>query len=585
MVDVMKIVLTAINAKYIHSNLAVYCLRSMLPLDSEILIEEYTINQTTEFILASLYRHKPDVILFSCYIWNISIVEQLTEDLSKLLPKTDLWLGGPEVSYNAKERMEHFIVLTGILMYEGEETFLELMEYYQGKRKKLSDITGIVYRENDVIFSTKERRQMALEHLPFPYKPYRGRMECFENKILYYESSRGCPYGCSYCLSSINKKLRLRNLTQVKEELGWFLEQRVLQVKFVDRTFNVNKKHALAIWNYIKLHDNGITNFHFEIAADLLDEEMLQLLCSLRPGQIQLEIGIQSANEKTLASVNRQTDLEKVTQIVAALVKQGNIHLHLDLIAGLPYEDEISFESSFNYAYTLRPHQLQLGFLKILKGTQMEKKIDDYGILFSSRPPFEVRTTKWLSYDAILRLKAVEEVLEWYYNSGQFKNTLCYLESFFLSPFAMYRELAQYYEWEGLLKVSQSRLSRYEILLKFSEQKLNRTEYHQAVKELLTIDYYLRENAKKRPEFAASQEPYLPLYRMFFSRKEQGKGYGKQFHFEHITVDLHEAKRGKRVEKDCFILFDYLDKSPLFEEARIIVMKEEDLNGSEKETT
>ena len=409
----MKVLLTAINAKYIHSNLAVYSLRAYAgKYAQQTEIAEYTINQTMDDILSDIYRKKPDILCLSCYLWNILYVEQLITEIHKVLPKMQIWLGGPEVSYNAVSVMEQYPQVTGVMCGEGEETFLELMEYWNQERESLDTIKGIVYRENGTCRQNPPRPVMDLSKVPFVY----DHIEDFQNKIIYYESSRGCPFSCSYCLSSIDKCLRFRNLELVKKELQFFIDHEVPQVKFVDRTFNCKHSHSMAIWTYLKEHDRGKTNFHFEVAVDLLNEEEMELIASMRPGLIQLEIGVQSTNPRTIREIHRVMDLERLKKVVARINAGHNVHQHLDLIAGLPWEDYSSFHRSFNEVYAMEPEQLQLGFLKVLKGSYMEEMALTCGLCYSSRPPYEVLSTRWLSYRDILELKGVEDMTEVYYN-------------------------------------------------------------------------------------------------------------------------------------------------------------------------
>ena len=418
----MKILLAAINAKYIHSNLAIYSLRAYANrYAGEIRIKEYTINQPLDGILMDLYEEKPDVICFSCYLWNIICVEQLLAEIPKVLPDTRLWLGGPEVSWNAVEILKRYPAVEGVMCGEGEETFLELTDYFHGCGRELSDIRGIAYRLPGQLPSvTGSRPAIDLSSIPFVY----GNTENFKNRIIYYESSRGCPFSCSYCLSSVDRCLRFRDLELVKKELQFFIDHEVPQVKFVDRTFNCRHDHAMAVWSYIVEHDRGKTNFHFEIAADLLNEEEIRLIKSMRPGLIQLEIGVQSTNERTIREIRRTMKTERVRKVTAAVRENRNVHQHLDLIAGLPWEDCESFAASFNDVYGMRPEQLQLGFLKVLKGSLMHEKAEEYGLLYQDRPPYEVLSTRWLSYGDVIRLKKVEEMVEVYYNSAQFVNTM-----------------------------------------------------------------------------------------------------------------------------------------------------------------
>ena len=409
--------------KYIHSNLAVYSLKAYAKkYQDQIGLAEYTINQNPDDILKGIYRDHPEVLCISCYIWNISYVRNLIREVHKVLPDTAIWLGGPEVSYDAGKVLEEHPEVTGVMKGEGEVTFLELAGFYLEGISELAKIEGITYREGDQIQENPWRGITDLSTIPFVYKD----LKKFENRIIYYESSRGCPFSCGYCLSSIDKKLRFRDLELVKEELQFFLDHNVPQVKFVDRTFNCKHDHAMAIWKYLIAHDNGITNFHFEVAADLLNEEEIALIRTMRPGMIQLEIGVQSTNPDTIREIHRKMDFAQVSEVVTRVQEGHNVHQHLDLIAGLPYEDYDSFGKSFCDVYQLRPQQLQLGFLKVLKGSFMYQAAPEYGCVCQSREPYEVLYTRWLPYDDVLRLKLVEEMVEVYYNSNQFgKSPAC----------------------------------------------------------------------------------------------------------------------------------------------------------------
>ena len=441
----MKVLLAAVNAKYIHSNLAVYSLRAYAQkYCGETEIAEYTINQTIDDILTDIYLRQPDVLCLSCYLWNIPYVGQIAAEVPKILPRTQIWLGGPEVSYDAADALRRYPGVAGVMRGEGEATFLELMGYWeqQGRGDRegdLSEIKGIVYRdESGEIRENPLRPVLDLSSVPFAY----GHIGDFKNRIIYYESSRGCPFSCSYCLSSVDKCLRFRDIGMVKEELQFFIDHEVPQVKFVDRTFNCRHDHAMEVWTYIKEHDRGITNFHFEVAADLLDEEEIRLIRSMRPGLIQLEIGVQSVNRDTLREIRRTMDLDRVRDRVDRIREGRNVHQHLDLIAGLPFEGYESFARSFDTVYAMKPEQLQLGFLKVLKGSLMHERTEEYGLLYQDRPPYEVLRTRWLSYREIIRLKRVEEMTEVYYNSGQFRHTMEYLLGKFGAPVSMYEALA-----------------------------------------------------------------------------------------------------------------------------------------------
>lgn len=569
----MKIVLTAINAKYIHSNLAVYSLRAYAkPYKDEIEIAEYTINQQLDDILIDLYKKKPDVLCFSCYIWNQTYVEELIREVKKIFLDLPIWLGGPEVTYDAQGVLSRLPEVTGVMFGEGEETFLELLEYYHNEGKTLGEIKGIAYREvTGGIVQNAWRETMDLSKVPFVYHD----MENFKNKIIYYETSRGCPFSCSYCLSSIDKCLRFRDLELVKEELQCFIDAQVPQVKFVDRTFNCNHKHAMEIWKYLMEHDQGITNFHFEVAADLLNEEELQLIEQMRPGLIQLEIGVQSTNEETIREIRRTMKFSEVARIVKRINKKGNVHQHLDLIAGLPYEHLERFKQSFDDVYRLYPEQLQLGFLKVLKGSYMEEQKEKYGLVYKSKPPYEVLYTNWLSYDDVLLLKQVEEMVEVYYNSGQFAYTLARLEKEFDSPFELYLQLGRFYETQKLHMMNHSRITRYEVLLKFIQSLETGKELF--YRELLTFDLYLRENVKNRPEFAGEYRVAKEELNLFFeeeAKKHQFlKGY-EQYDKRQIRKMTHLEKfhyqiLGTGEEKECVILFDYRNRNKLTHQAAV----------------
>ena len=560
----MKVLLTAVNAKYIHSNLAIYSMKAYAEQKgcpgAEIQLAEYTINQQQDGILRGIYEKKPDLLCFSCYIWNISFVRELIRDVKKILPKTRIWVGGPEVSYDAEDFLKEMPQVTGVICGEGEETFAEVVRTYAQWEKqeqepgKLADVPGIVYRDGEKLVFTGNRDILNMDELVFPYE----NLSLFEHKIIYYESSRGCPFSCSYCLSSIDK------------ELQFFLDHQVPQVKFVDRTFNCKKEHAMEIWKYIKEHDNSITNFHFEIAADLLTEEEIGLIAAMRPGLIQLEIGVQSTNERTLQEIRRKTSFQEICKKVRAVAEGENVHQHLDLIAGLPYEDYKSFQKSFCDVYALRPQQLQLGFLKVLKGAYMEEMADAYGCVYKSKEPYEVLKTKWLTYGEISRLKGIEEMTEVYYNSGQFFYTLEALVKEFPDAFTMYEELADFYKRKGYFAVSHARISRYEILREFLQEK--GIQYLEFYDQLMVLDLYARENLKTRPSWAMDLKPYKRQIQAFYAKEEeqpeilkdyqgyQARQMEKMTHLEVFTYNVLEGKP----EKGCYpVVFDYKKRNPL----------------------
>ena len=576
----MNILLTAINAKYIHSNLAVYSLRAYAAgkcekYKEEIGIAEYTINQPLDQILMDLYKRKPEVLCFSCYLWNIEYVEQLVAELGKIMPQTDIWLGGPEVSYHASHMLEQFPQVYGIMRGEGEETFLELAEFYYNnsgksleqceKVQRLKEIVGITFRDGEEIIETADRSVMDLCKVPFVYED----LDVFKNKIIYYESSRGCPFSCSYCLSSIDKCLRFRDLELVKKELQFFIDHEIPQVKFVDRTFNCKHSHSMEIWSYIKEHDKGKTNFHFEVAADLLNEEELNLISTMRPGLIQLEIGVQSTNEQTIKEIHRTMKFSQVTEVVNRVHAAKNIHQHLDLIAGLPFEDYNSFHKSFCDVYALRPEQLQLGFLKVLKGSYMEEKTKDYELLYQNRPPYEVLSTKWLPYSDVIRLKGLEEMVEVYYNSRQFEHTMELLEQVFGDAFVMFEEISNYYEEHGYYGVNHNRVARYEILYAFIKE-VALVQYEtllteEQFRQTLVMDLYLRENMKNRPAFAGDSLVSKEVERTFYDTEAEEHQYLKGYE----KYDKRQLRKMTHLENidGHLILFDYQNRNPLTNQA------------------
>lgn len=546
-----KILLVAINAKYIHSNLAVYSLKAAAgKYGDQIEIAEYTINQQPDQILGDIYRRKPDVAAFSCYIWNGKLIGELMQELPKILPHTEIWAGGPEVSYDAEKFLKKHPEIRGVMRAEGEGNFPKLASYYIEETGVLSEIENLTYRDMDGnICETPWAEPISMDEMPFAYE----NLHDFEHKIIYYESSRGCPFRCSYCLSSIDKRVRFRSLALVKKELQVFLDARVPQVKFVDRTFNCNPRRTVELLNWIQEHDNGVTNFHFEIAADITTEEELAIMEQMRPGLIQLEIGVQSTNPKTVEAIHRTMDLTKLAEVVSRVKGFGNIHQHLDLIAGLPYENLESFQKSFDDVYGMQPDQLQLGFLKVLKGSGMKEDADGYEIRYHEHAPYEVLTTRWLNYGEVLTLKGVEEMVEVYYNSRQFDRTIAHIMEQYDSSYRFFLELAEYYDRKGLSGIGHSRIARYEILRAFlEEKKLGGPDNDQC----MVLDLYARENLKSRPAFAPDLSPYKE------ELKNLTRDYGRQVH-----VEVLEKASGPE-----YVMFDYRKRDPLTGEAWMEVL-------------
>ncbi len=571
----MKIVLTAINAKYIHSNPA---LRNFMAYTADcadhLVLKEYTINHAPDQILQGIYREHPDVLCISCYIWNISYVEMLTREFHKLLPQVPIWLGGPEVSFESKAFLSSHPEVTGIMRGEGEDTFSSLARYYvYGSPEYLEDIPGLVFRQNEALVQTGEAIPLSLDRIPFCYE----KTDDLAHRIVYYESSRGCPFRCSYCLSSLEKTLRFRSPELVKKELSFFVDQEIPQVKFVDRTFNCNHEHAMTVWRHIRSIDRGKTNFHFEVSADLFREDELELLSTFRPGLVQLEIGVQSTNPATIKEIHRQMDLPRLKEVVTRIRKWHNIHLHLDLIAGLPYEDYDTFARSFDEIFALAPSQLQLGFLKVLKGSYMYEHAKEYGILRHETAPYEVLSTKWLSFDDLLRIKRVEEMVEVYYNSWQYALTVRLLTCIYKSAFELFQRLGDYYDKHGLFGCSHSRPARCEILLDFLQDELkngvisgNADDLLALFREALVYDLYARENCKRRPDWACDLAAYKREIR---GRNPENKGSLRHTEIFHYAFPLRDSDLinalPQRTDEPLFYRFNYEVRDPLTYQAEV----------------
>ena len=587
----MNVLLTALNSKFIHTNLAVRYLKQFAKERGYCCeIAEYTVNQHLPDILDEIYRLRPDVLFLSCYIWNIEMMLELAEEYRRICPDIIIVAGGPEVSYNSEEILQNNPAFNAVLRGEGEAAFTEYLEFLH-KKREINCVSSLSYRdETGNILSTPDAPPLDLSLLPFPYED----LSSLSNRILYFETIRGCPFRCSYCLSSIDKSVRFRSLSLVKKELDFFLERKVPQVKFVDRTFNCRREHTLGIWKHILDHDNGVTNFHFEVSADLFDQEELEMIGRMRPGLIQLEIGVQSTNPDTIREIRRKMDLTKLEAAVDRVHEYRNTHQHLDLIAGLPWEGLDSFLQSFDDVYRMEPDQLQLGFLKVLKGSYMASQAGAYGLRYRMTPPYEVLSTRWLSYEDVIRLKAMEEMVEVYYNSGQFSNTLKLLEQEYPSPSELFLDLAAYYEDHGFAGLSHSRMARYEILYGFIKEREERKTGHgqtgeaasdtclSAFRDRLMEDLYLRENAKSRPSFAMDQGPFKDRIREFFQTEEQERRWLPAYK-DHDSRQMANMAHLEAMEDGSFLLFDYKERDPLWKNARTLRFTyEETCAGTER---
>ncbi|MBE6008430.1 MAG: DUF4080 domain-containing protein [Lachnospiraceae bacterium] len=571
----MNIVLTALNAKYIHSSLSLRCLKSAAKAKGYLVdTAEFTINNDPKQILKELFIKKPDVLCFSCYIWNISMILSIAQNIKKILPDTVIVLGGPEVSFDAEDTLKKYTFIDFVMRGEGEYTFVRFTEYLYGKRE-LKDVTGITYRNNEDIISNPLSEPVDLNEIPFVYES----LDELENRIIYYETQRGCPYSCQFCLSGDDKKLRFLDIERVKKELQFFLDNKVPQVKFVDRTFNCKKSHAMEIWKYCMENDNGITNFHMEISAEIMDEDMLELLKDAREALFQFEVGVQSTNMTTLEAVKRKCNFNNLKSIVDKVHSFGNIHQHLDLIAGLPYEDYNSFRNSFNDVYSLNPQQLQLGFLKLLKGSGLRADAEKYGIVYDEKAPYEVLFTKAIPYEDMLKLKAIEEFTETYYNSSKALNTIAYAVTVFGTPFDFYEKAGLYMEMHGYTKNQSSKAQTYTNLYEFFVSEGLDSETLDILKELLLFDMLLNDNLRSFPYWINDEDEELKaIKRGFFNNKELVEKHlpahsdlaparlGRQFGMAKFSFDIsrrHFSAASPIEKQKTFIIFDYSSKNSI----------------------
>ncbi|WP_415318870.1 B12-binding domain-containing radical SAM protein [Clostridium perfringens] len=547
----MKILLTAINSKYIHSNLAVRYLKAFTKdLDFQGDIKEFSINDRVENILEGIIEEKPDVVAFSCYIWNMEFVNRLAELIKLVDPNIEILYGGPEVSYEGKEFLENHpgeYVIVG----EGEKTFREFVLYKLGEGK-IEDIKGLNYKRDGKVFENSKRPEMDMNELVFPYT----YEEDINNKIVYYEASRGCPFKCKYCLSSVMHGVRFLDVERVKKELKYFMERGLKLVKFVDRTFNCNREYTVELLKYLSEQDTE-TRFHFEVAADLLTAEQIEILNNAPKGRFQLEVGVQTTNNEVLHNINRYITYENIKEKVLKVASGKNVMQHLDLIAGLPGEDLESFKKSFNDVHAIRPDEIQLGFLKLLKGSSMREEAEKWGIVYSPYAPYEIIRSKDISYEELLLLKKVEAMVDKYYNSCKFNNVIKFFLDIYDKPFDFYYDLAMFFEEKGNFKRSIGNVEYYKILLDFYLEEIG-GEDEGLFKEVLKFDYLCFNKKRWLPDF---------LVRTITKEDEQNikDSFDRQMpfkkaHIEKFEVDIiNYIKNGKINFEPKYLIFDEMN--------------------------
>lgn len=580
----MKILLTTLNSKFIHTNLAIRYLNQMVK-DIEYIdvdIREYTINNELDFILKDIYANNYDVILFSTYIWNVNDIVKICNNLKKVNKNVKIALGGPEVTYDSEESMKKYDFVDYILYGEGELVFRDFVKSLKGDID-IKDVNGIVYRNNGDIVKNKPMKDIEnLDIIPSPYVDL-NKAE-YENRIVYYETSRGCPFNCQYCLSSTLQGLRYFSIDRVKSDLKALIEARVSQIKFIDRTFNANKKFAMEIMQFLMENDNDYTTYHFEVTAHLLTEDMLEFLKGCKEGLFQFEIGVQTTNEKVLEAVGRRDDFSKLSYVVQKIASYRNIHQHLDLIAGLPYEDYNSFENSFNDVFNLGIEHLQLGFLKMIKGTGIRNNADEHEFRYKDYPPYEVLYNKYITYNEILKLKDIEEILERYFNSKNFVLSMRYIIHNYYkeSPFKFFEDFATYFDKNRYFNMSQGKNQLYKILLDFYTEKIN--ENIELFTEIIKYDYISLGKTSNVPGFMSKieVEDFKNRCHLFLQNEENilkyiprfentpAKQIIKHVHFEPFKYDILKLKENIKAgldKKESIVLFVYDDKK-VFEKSK-----------------
>ncbi len=556
----MKSLLVGINAKFIHTNLAIrYIAKYGEQRNVPIEIAEYTINQSIDYILDGVLSEGADIIGFSCYLWNIEMIKKLVRMIKQVSPSTLIFLGGPEVSYNTEDWMAESPGIDYIIAGEGEIATIDLLKKLSNQ-DSINACYNLTYRNTEGnITKNVQGPAMDLADVPFVYE--KG-LPGLNHKILYYETSRGCPYACQYCLSSIEKGVRFRPLNMVYKELQFFLDEKVTQIKFVDRTFNANKRHTLAIWHYLHENDNGVTNFHFEITADLLDDETINFLRHVRVGLFQFEVGVQSTNEATIVDIDRKTDFDKLKDRVLRVMEGQNIHMHLDLIAGLPKEDYKSFAKSFNDVMAMKPEQLQLGFLKVLKGSQIHVLQKQYGIVYRDFAPYEVLSTKEMSYADLRRLKDIEHLLELYYNSMQFQSSVAYLMALCAHDFAFFEGFTTYWRQNALFDLPHNKLALYDYLYGYGTELTAVDGSY--LKDLIKFDLCRLERPKKWPKLINRNEKTSDEERNFYKSEinqetlfSSYKGYNSKQISRMALLEAFDYNPISGENEKTWLFFDY----------------------------
>lgn len=543
----MKVLLTAVDSKFIHSNLAVRYLKNFTrDLDYEVKIKEFTINDREGRILEEIIKEKPDIVAFSTYIWNVELISRIANLIKRVNSNIEILYGGPEVSFDSRTFLKNNVgeyVIEG----EGEKTYRDFILHKLGE-VKLEDVKGLHYKIDDVVYSNEKRPLMSMDEIVFPYQ----EDEDLSNKIVYYEASRGCPFNCKYCLSSTSHGVRFLDIDRVLNDLMYFINKKVRLVKFVDRTFNCNSKFAMAIWEFLIKQDTN-TQFHFEISADILKPQEIELLSKAPKGRFRFEVGVQTTNDEVLRNINRFVNFSDIKEKVLEIEALRNIDQHLDLIAGLPGEDYKSFEKSFNDMYEIKPEEIQLGFLKLLKGSSMREDADKYGMEYSPYPPYEILKTNKISYEELLKLKKVEEMVDKYYNSQKFKLIIKYFENKFEKPFDFYYSLGMFFENQGYFNKNIGNAEYYKVFLDFNESVLKESNEH--LKEIIRFNYLIFNKRRGLPEFLRSDMEKEEEKSIKEKLKEQYSF--KEYHLEKFKIDIEKYIENEEiVAQNTYYLFN-----------------------------